>query len=84
MCSPTEPTVAPRGADLPPPAAGDPVAADITPEQLARIIGGVATRSAKLAKPLSARLLPVAGAKTGDCTTFDDPNLLNTVIQPLP
>jgi hypothetical protein len=35
-------------------------------------------------KPLSARLLPVAGAKPGDRTTFDDPNLLSTVIPPLP
>jgi len=26
----------------------------------------------------------VAGAKPGDRTTFDDPNLVNTVIQPLP
>jgi hypothetical protein len=47
-------------------------------------MGDVATLSAKLSKPLSARLLPVAGAKTGDCTKFDDPSLLNAVIQPLP
>jgi uncharacterized protein (UPF0210 family) len=61
-----------------------PLPGDITAEQLARIIGDVATLSAKLSKPLSARLLPVAGAKPGDRTTFDDPNLVNTVIQPLP
>jgi uncharacterized protein (UPF0210 family) len=61
-----------------------PLPGDITADQLARIIGDVATLSAKLSKPLSARLLPVAGTKPGDRTTFDDPNLLNTVIQPLP
>ena len=49
-----------------------------------RIIGDVATLSVKLSKPLSARLLPIAGAKAGDQTTFDDPNLVNTVIQALP
>ncbi len=61
-----------------------PLPGDITADQLARIIGDVATLSAKLSKPLSARLLPVAGAKPGDRTTFDDPNLVNTAIQPLP
>ncbi len=61
-----------------------PLAGNVTTDQLARIIGDVATLSAKLSKPLSARLLPVAGAKPGDLTAFDDPNLINTVIQPLP
>ncbi len=61
-----------------------PLPGDITADQLARIIDDVATLSAKLSKPLSARLLPVAGTKPGDRTTFDDPNLVNTVIQPLP
>jgi hypothetical protein len=61
-----------------------PLPGDVTTQQLERIIGDVATLSVKLAKPLSARLLPIAGAKAGDQTTFDDPNLVNTVIQPLP
>jgi len=61
-----------------------PLPGDVTTDQLARIVGDVATLSVKLSKPLSARLLPVAGAKPGDMTTFDDPNLVNTVIQPLP
>jgi uncharacterized protein (UPF0210 family) len=61
-----------------------PLPGDITPGQLERIIGDVATLSAKLSKALSARLLPVAGAKPGDMTTFDNPNLVNAVIQPLP
>ena len=61
-----------------------PLPGDVTTQQLERIIGDVATLSSKLSKPLSARLLPVSGAKPGDLTSFDDPNLVNTVIQPLP
>lgn len=61
-----------------------PLPGDITVERLERIIGDVASLSVKWSKPLSARLLPVAGAKPGDRTAFDDPNLINTIIQPLP
>jgi uncharacterized protein (UPF0210 family) len=61
-----------------------PLPGAVTTQQLERIIGDVATLSVKLSKPLSARLLPVAGAKAGDQTSFDDPNLVNTVLQPLP
>jgi uncharacterized protein (UPF0210 family) len=61
-----------------------PLPGEVTTQQLERILGDVATLSVKLSKPLSARLLPVAGAKAGDQTSFDDPNLVNTVIQPLP
>ncbi len=61
-----------------------PLPGDVTVQQLERIVGDVATLSAKLSKPLSARLLPVPGAKPGDQTAFDDPNLVNTIIQPLP
>ncbi len=61
-----------------------PLPGDVTSDQLARIIGDVATLSAKLSKPLSVRLLPVPSLKPGDQTTFDNPNLVNTVIQPLP
>jgi uncharacterized protein (UPF0210 family) len=61
-----------------------PLPGDVTLQQLERIVGDVATLSVKLSKPLSARLLPVAGAKPGDRTAFDNPNLINTIIQPLP
>jgi uncharacterized protein len=61
-----------------------PLPGDVSVEQLTRIIGDVATLSAKWSKPLTARLMPVPGAKAGDQTTFDDPNLVNTVLQPLP
>jgi len=60
-----------------------PLPGDITVEQLARIIGDVATLSVKWNKPLSARLLPVAGRLSGQQTDFTGPNLLNGVIQPL-
>ena len=58
-----------------------PLPGDATVEQLARIIGDVATLSVKWNKPLSARLLPVAGKLAGQQTEFSDPYLLNGVIQ---
>jgi len=60
-----------------------PLPGNITEEQLARIIGDVATLSVKWNKPLSARLLPVAGKLAGQQTEFTDPNLINGVIQPI-
>lgn len=60
-----------------------PLPGDITVEQLARIIGDVASLSVKWNKPLSARLLPVAGRLGGQQTDFTDPALINGVIQPL-
>lgn len=61
-----------------------PLPGDVTTQQIERIIGDVATLSVKLSKPLSARLMPVAGGKPGDRTSFSDPNLVNTVLQPVP
>jgi len=60
-----------------------PLPGDATVDQLARVIGDVATLSVKWNKPLSARLLPVAGRLAGQQTEFSDPNLRNGVIQPL-
>ena len=60
-----------------------PLPGDVTEQQLARIIGDMASLAVKLRKPLSARLLPVAGKKAGQMTDFDDPFLVNAVIQPL-
>jgi hypothetical protein len=59
-----------------------PLPGDTSVDQLARIIGDVATLSVKWNKPLSARLLPVAGKLAGQQTEFSDPNLLNGMIQP--
>ncbi len=61
-----------------------PLPGDVSEEQLARIIGDVASLATKWHKPLTARLLPVAGKKAGERTEFDDPFLVNTTIQPLP
>ena len=60
-----------------------PLPGDVTEEQLSRIIGDVATLAVKLKKPLTARLLPVAGKKAGERTEFDSPNLVNVTLQPV-
>jgi uncharacterized protein (UPF0210 family) len=61
-----------------------PLPGDITADQLVRILGDVASLSVKWHKPLSARLLPIAGKKPGEMTELDDPFLVNAKIQPLP
>ncbi len=61
-----------------------PLPGDTTVQELARIIGDVATLSVKWNKPLSARLLPVAGKHVGELTEFTDPFLINGLIRPLP
>ena len=52
-----------------------PLAGDVSTEDLARIIGDVATLAARLRKALSARLFPVPGKKAGDIVSFSDPLL---------
>jgi hypothetical protein len=61
-----------------------PLPGDITKDQLAKIIGDVASLAVKLRKPLSARLLPVAGKTAGQRTEFDDPYMVNATIQAFP
>lgn len=61
-----------------------PLPGDVSEEQLARILGDVASLAFKWKKPLSARLQPVAGKKPGERTEFDDPFLTNAVVQTLP
>ncbi|MGA2630044.1 MAG: DUF711 family protein [Terriglobia bacterium] len=61
-----------------------PLPGDVTEDQLARILGDMASLAYKWGKPLSARLLPVRGKKAGERTEFDDPFLENALIQPLP
>jgi hypothetical protein len=48
------------------------------------MVGDMATLAFKWHKPLSARLLPVAGKKPGERSEFDDPFLVNATLQPLP
>jgi hypothetical protein len=61
-----------------------PLPGGVTEEQLAGIIGDMATLAYKWKKPLSARLQPVAGKKAGDKTEFNNPHLVDAVIQKLP
>ena len=60
-----------------------PLPGDVSEEYLDLIIGDMASLAFKWHKPLSARLLPVAGKGPGDMTEFDDPYMVNAVIQPL-
>ncbi len=60
-----------------------PLPGDTSVDTLGRMIGDVATLSVRWNKPLSARLLPVAGKRAGDRTEFTDPRLINGIIQPL-
>lgn len=60
-----------------------PLPGDVSEERLDLIIGDMASLAFKWHKPLTARLLPVAGKGPGDQTEFDDPYLVNATIQPL-
>jgi len=59
-----------------------PLPGDITTDQLTLVLADVASLAVKWKKPLSARLLPVKGKIAGDTTEFNDPFLVNAVIQP--
>jgi hypothetical protein len=61
-----------------------PLPGDVSVEQIERIIGDMASLAFRLRKPLSARLMPVKGKRAGDRTEFNDPFLVNAVLQPLP
>jgi uncharacterized protein (UPF0210 family) len=61
-----------------------PLPGDVTEEQLARMIGDVASLAVKWHKPLTARLQPVAGKKAGEKSEFQDPFLVNAVLQEIP
>ena len=59
-----------------------PFPGDISIEQMARIMGDVASLAWKWKKPLTARLQPVQGRKAGEPTQFDSPYLFNTTLRP--
>jgi uncharacterized protein len=61
-----------------------PLPGGVTEEQLAKIIGDMASLAYKWKKPLSARLQPVTGKKAGEKTDFGDPILTDTILQKLP
>jgi uncharacterized protein (UPF0210 family) len=58
-----------------------PLPGDISLHELENIIGDMASLAVKWHKPLSARLLPVAGKKAGDMTEFSSPYLENIHIR---
>jgi uncharacterized protein len=58
-----------------------PLPGDSTTEQIARLLADVAALAMRLHKPLSARLFPVPGTRTGDPTTFTSPYLTNTCVK---
>lgn len=60
-----------------------PLPGDTTPRQIAGILLDVATLSVTLDKPLTARLLPIPGLKTGDATTFDFEYFANSAAMPV-
>jgi len=55
-----------------------PLPGDVSEERLVKIFGDVAALAWKWNKPLSARLQPAGGKKTGDMTEFDSQYLFNT------
>jgi uncharacterized protein (UPF0210 family) len=58
-----------------------PLPGDISLHELENIISDMASLAVKWHKPLSARLLPVAGKKAGDMTEFSSPYLENIHIR---
>jgi uncharacterized protein len=60
-----------------------PLPGDATPDELARVIGDLATLAVRLKKPLSARLFPVPGQKAGNHIEFADPLLCPSKVMPL-
>ena len=54
-----------------------PLPGDVSEEELASILLDVATLALRLDKPLTARLMPIPGAKSGDLTAFDFPYFAN-------
>jgi hypothetical protein len=57
-----------------------PIPGGTSAETMARLIGDVAALSARLRKPLSARLFPAPGRKAGELVRFDDPRLTATSV----
>jgi len=55
-----------------------PLPGDVSEEELAGILLDVAVLALQLDKPLTARLMPVPGARAGDLTEFDFPYFANS------
>jgi uncharacterized protein (UPF0210 family) len=61
-----------------------PLPGDVTIDQIARIIGDVASLAYKWRKPLAVRLLPAPGKKPGDRTQFGESRMTNATVQRMP
>jgi uncharacterized protein len=60
-----------------------PLPGDTRAEQLFAVLLDVASLSTRLAKPLTARLMPIPGKKAGDPTGFDFAYFANSKVMPL-
>jgi uncharacterized protein len=60
-----------------------PLPGDIEATEIAKLLCDVATLALRLDKPLSARLFPVPGKKSGQWTEFTSPYLTNTLVRSL-
>jgi uncharacterized protein (UPF0210 family) len=60
-----------------------PLPGDTTAEQLAALLLDLAALSQRLNKPLTGRLMPIPGKKTGDPTDFDFSYFANSRVMPL-
>jgi uncharacterized protein (UPF0210 family) len=60
-----------------------PLPGDATEEQLSAVLLDLASLSSRLAKPLTARLLPIPGKKAGDATSFDFAYFANSRVMSL-
>jgi uncharacterized protein (UPF0210 family) len=60
-----------------------PLPGDLTPDQLVGVLLDVSVLALRLDKPLTARLMPIPGAKAGDPTHFDFPFFANSRVMSL-
>jgi uncharacterized protein (UPF0210 family) len=60
-----------------------PLPGDASPAQLSAVLLDLACLSLRLAKPLTARLMPIPGRKAGDPTNFDFEYFANSRVMPL-
>jgi uncharacterized protein (UPF0210 family) len=60
-----------------------PLPGDTPVEALAAAITDVAALAARYAKPLSARLLPLPGKRSGDVVSFANPYLTESIVMSL-
>merc|ERR1712137_606019 len=61
-----------------------PVPGDVTIEQMTAIMQDTGTLAFRLNKPLTVRLFPVVGKKSGEMTEFTSPDLCNCGILDIP